>query len=245
MGLGQKLPGSTRERLRTRYDELWSDSIGRIRAGTIDLDLVLAARGADQRRGLSVMARPSAAVRQRVLEFLKEMRRLEPEQYYYLGSEFHVTVLSMFTATVNHRPFLAQKARYAAAVQSVLQHAPPVPIDFEGVTASAGGVMIQGFLRDDSLNELRDALRNELRNCGLGGELDQRYRLHTAHMTVVRFRAPLVNSGRFARALQRARQRPFGATVVKTCSMVEGDWYMSRPNTRIVQRYRLAGSSSR
>jgi hypothetical protein len=82
--------GGVLQRLRKRYDQLWSDALGRIRMGEIEVDPILKAGMPDQRRGLTVIARPSAAIRQRVAVFLRKLRTLEPAQYYYAASEFHL-----------------------------------------------------------------------------------------------------------------------------------------------------------
>jgi 2'-5' RNA ligase len=238
-GPSQVLKHGARDRLRTRYDRFWSEAIGRIRVGKVELDPVLAAREPDRRRGLTLIARPSLAVRQRVAAFLSELRRLEPDQYYYTASEFHVTVLSLFTATVDHEPFFAQREHYVSAVDSALRQAVPIRIEFEGVTASPGTVMIQGFFENHALNDLRDSLRGRLRLRGLAGGVDQRYRLESAHMTVVRFRAPLCESERFAIALEQARGRSFGTATVRSLRLVKNDWYMSRRATETLERYRL------
>ncbi len=230
---------ATRQMLRRCYDRLWWAGIARIRAGKVELDPVLQARVPDKRRGLSVMARPCRAVRQNVALFLKELGRLEPDQYYYTASELHITILSLFTATIEHRPFLAKRETYHSAVEAALNHIESLQIEFAGVTASAGTVMIQGFFETDALLALRDRLRTELRVRGLGAGLDQRYRLRTAHMTVVRFRTPLLDPTRFARALERARDRPFGATTVRSLSLVENDWYMSHGATKTLKSYRI------
>lgn len=228
-----------RGRLPALYDRLWSGAIGAIRAGKIKMDPVLMAGTPDERRGLTVVARPSPAVRGRVAGFLDELRRLEPDQYYYLRSELHLTVLSLFTATVEHGPFFELAGLYRAAVDSVVRRTGPLPIAFEGVTASPATVMIQGFVDEEALNGLRDALRQELRARGLGGGLDQRYRLESAHMTVARFRAPLRDSERFGLALTRARNRSFGASVIRNVSLVKNDWYLSHRATATLKRYRL------
>jgi len=237
------LRGCPRDRLRERYDRLWSATIGKIRTGSIELDPVLEARASDRRRGLTIIARPSPAIQQRVAVFLRELRCLEPNQYYYSASDFHLTVLSLFTATVNHAPFFAQRERYISSVDLALQKIGPIRIEFKGITASAGTVMIQGFLVNDELNDLREVLRNQLRVCQLAGGLDQRYRLKTAHMTVARFRAPLCDSERFATALERARQRSFGAMSIGSLSLVKNDWYMTRKVLETVKRYRLSVQS--
>jgi 2'-5' RNA ligase len=229
----------SRNRLRERYDRLWSASIEKIRTGNIELDPVLEARTPDRRRGLTVIARPAAAVQQRVAAFLRELRHLEPNQYYYPASEFHLTVLSLFTATVNHAPFLTQTESYVAAVDSALRKVGPFRIEFEGITTSPGAVVIQGFPANGALNDLREILREQLQVRQLAKGLDRRYRLETAHITVARFRVPLCDGKRLAAALERARRRPFGATNIGNLSLVKNDWYMTHQVLETVKRYRL------
>jgi 2'-5' RNA ligase len=231
--------------LRERYDRLWSATVGTIRAGKVETDPVLVTGMPDRRRGLTLVVRPSPHVRRSVATFLDQLREIEPEQHYYALSELHVTVLSLFTATVDHEPLLAQTGRYVSAVDSALRGVAPIRIGFAGVTATAGAIMIQGFFEDDTLNDVRDSLRRELRVRALAEGVDGRYRLETAHLTVARFRARLRDGPRLAAMLERARSRPFGATHIRNVSLVENDWYMTRRVTRTVKRYRLSAAASR
>jgi 2'-5' RNA ligase len=169
--------------------------------------------------------------------FVRELRRFEPDQYYYHASELHLTVLSLFTATVDCEPYFAQRDKYVAAVDSALKDIHPIQIRFQGITASPTTIMIQGFFETHDLNDLRNTLRRRLRLRGLGRGLDDRYRLQTAHMTVARFRAPLRHPERFANLLEQARQSPFGATTFRSFVLVENDWYMSRHMTVPLKRY--------
>lgn len=237
------VPSGDHRRLQAHYDRLWSGAIGRIRAGDIEADPVLAAGRPDRRRGLTVIARPGPEVRRRVAAFLGRLRAVEPNQHYYARMELHVTVLSLFTATVAPARFFARTGEYADVVDSVLEKAAPFRIEFVGVTVSPGAILIQGFC-DETLNRLRDALRGELRSRGLGEALDERYRLETAHLTVVRFQARLRESERFAAELERARAFPFGATDMNTLSLVRNDWYMTRQIQETVKCYRLGGPFS-
>ena len=116
-----------RQRLRACYDALWTASVDRIRSGRIEPDPILASGLPDRRRGLTVIAQPSSAVRRPVAAFLDRLRSLEPDQHYYLPAELHVTVLSLFTATAEPEPFLAQTGRFAAAVNVALHGVQTVP----------------------------------------------------------------------------------------------------------------------
>jgi 2'-5' RNA ligase len=218
---------------------MWSAAIKKIRAGKVDLDPVLAARVPDRRRGLTLMTRPSRDARKRVMKFLRELHRLESDQHYYAPTELHLTILSPFTTTVNHQPFFARLKKYISAVDAALRRAGPMRIEFRGVTASPGAILIQGFFADSALNDLRDDLRRELRARGLTRGLDMRYRLETAHMTVMRFRASLRDPKKFTAALARARHHSFGSTTIRNPALVRNDWYMSHQTVETVKRYRL------
>lgn len=229
-------------RLREHYGRLWSAAIGKIRAGKTETDASLAARTVDRRRGMTLIARPSANVRNKVLTFLRELRRLEPEQYYYVAADLHITILSLFTATLEHERFFVHADKYVSAVDAALRKVGPIQVEFTGVTASPGAIMLQGFFDDDTLNDLRDALRRQLRIRRLTQGLDVRYRLETAHMTMARFRAPLRNRETLASALERARRRAFGATSITNLSLVKNDWYMTHKTLETIKRYRLSAA---
>jgi 2'-5' RNA ligase len=225
--------------LQNRYDEMWSSSIGNIRTGKVELDPVLSRGLVDHRRGMTLIARPSAMVRERVGALLRELRRLEPYQYYYTPSDLHITMLSLFTATVAPEPFFARTERYVSAADAALRIAGPILIEFAGLTVSPGAILVQGFIEDEALNDIRDNLRRELRVRGLAKSLDGRYRLETAHMTVVRFRAALRDGTKLAAALERLRSRQFGTTNIRNLSLTKNDWYMTRQVLETVKRYRL------
>jgi 2'-5' RNA ligase len=205
---------------------------------------LLAEGSPDQRRGLTVIAQPSTNVRRHVNAFLDRLRQIEPDQHYYAPTEFHITVLSLFTATEEHERFFAHAGDYKAAVATALNRTAPLQIEFVGVTASPAAIMIQGFFDTEALNEARDALREELRLRGLTEGVDGRYRLETAHMTVARFRAPLRDSQRFLAALEESRLLPLGMTRVQSVKLVKNDWFMTHRVLEVVERYALPSTHS-
>jgi len=164
---------------------------------------------------------------------------LEPDQYYYASSDFHLTVLSLFTATADPEPFVARTGQYVSALDAALRAVPPINIEFAGITASLAAILIQGFPESGALNDLRDKLRQELRLRGVTEGLDGRHRLETAHLTVVRFKSPLRNGEKLAAALEDYRQDPFGTTNIRQLFLVKNDWYMSHRTLQTVKRYRL------
>lgn len=214
-----------RDALTTHYDGLWEHAAPLVRTGGATADHWLSRPIEDARRGITLLARPAEEVIAPLSSFLQQLRHIEPEQRYQPSSDLHHTVLSLFTATADYRPYMARLADYHEAVSEVAAGTAPFVLDIRGVTLTPGAVLAQGFPRDDTLATLRDKLRSALRARGLGGALDQRYRLVTPHMTLVRFAAPLREPERFVAALAAARQTTFGATSVARLELVLGDWF--------------------
>ncbi|AXA92106.1 2'-5' RNA ligase family protein [Massilia sp. YMA4] len=225
--------------LQERYDMMWQQAAPALACGDVVCDAQLAA-GDDPRRGLTLIARPARALAASFDAMLDTLSAIDPHQYRHPAADMHLTVLSLFTATVDHGPELARADQYRAAVAAAVQGTPPFTIDFTGVSASRGAVVAQGFPRDDTLELLRERLRGELRARGLDGSLDGRYKLVTAHSTLLRFVRPLAEPERFTQALQRLRSEPLGSMHVTALELVRNDWYMSSATLACLERYRLA-----
>jgi 2'-5' RNA ligase len=87
-------------------------------------------------------------------------------------------------------------------------------------------------------------LRDALRARGLDGTLDQRYRLVTAHSTLLRFVAPPVEPARLAAALAAVRNVPLGPMPVDSVQLVINDWYMSSAAVEPVATFALGGGAA-
>jgi 2'-5' RNA ligase len=226
--------------LSERYEHLWKSALPAIRSGAIEIDATLANRIPDRRRGFTLIARPDPQTRERVLNFLDTLRVIEPEQYYYSPVSLHVTVLSLFTATEAHERFSQRRKEYESAIQSVVTGTRSFPIQFCGITASPGAVMIQGFPGGDVLEQVRERLRACLQNRDLADGLDTRYRLVTAHMTALRFRERLRDSSQFAQRMEEFRGTAFGASQIELLTLVKNDWYLSPQSLELLADYPLA-----
>lgn len=99
--------------------------------------------------------------------------------------------------------------------------------------------MVQGFPHDTTLNHVRDCLRTALVSRGLHHSLDQRYRLLTAHSTLLRFTSPLQAPEQFCSALAGFRSEFFGASAIASLDLVINDWYMSSETLTKIEAYQL------
>jgi 2'-5' RNA ligase len=224
--------------LRAHYDAMWDRAWPDVSRGDVECDSHLA-DGLDPRRGLTLIARPDAALADRFEAVQDALLGADPQQYRQPLPDLHMTVLSLFTVTDDYAPHLARRADYAAAARTALEDLPAFDIDFEGITISRGAVLVKGFPRDGTLERLRARLRDALRTRGLAGTLDQRYRLVTAHSTVLRFIAPPGDPARLAEALAALRDMPLGTMRVHSLQLVINDWYMSSAAVEPVATFTL------
>jgi 2'-5' RNA ligase len=222
------------------YEKLWNDVASAFERDELQIDPHLSDKTNDLRRGVTIVLRPAPSVRGRVKVCLDRLAMVCPEQYFYRPEELHVTVLSIISGTEFWRREIRQLASYRALISDVLSRRHSFKISFQGVTASPGGVIIQGFPVGDGLAEIRDELREAFVRNGFGSILDRRYKIGTAHLTVMRFRKPGADWKRLASLLEESRQTDFGETEVNGLQLIWGDWYASAGIVRTLEEYRLS-----
>ena len=222
------------------YDAMWQKARPLLAQNAPEIDACRARNLPDARRGLTLAARLKPDVAHSIMEFVGKLHSVEPQQYYYRFEQFHVTMLSLFTATTEYRPYFDREAEYRAAVHAACSHASQFTIAFHGITASPGAIVVQGFPQSDALARLRDELRAGLGQAGLGAGLDQRYRLRTAHVSIARFAAPLHQPTELISLLDAYREFSFGASVVDRLELIAHDWYATPENLKVLETYSLA-----
>ncbi len=222
------------------YDRLWEEAQAAFRQDAVQIDPYLDDPATDRRRGLCLVAWPAAETVAEFARFAARLQALEPEQYYYKPSEYHVTVLTLINAYAAFDLDTVPLDRYRTALEDVFRCQPAFTVHFHGITASPAAVMIQGYAAGDALNRQRDAIRDALSRAGLGAALDQRYRITTAHSTCMRFRAPLRGPQALYELLAGARRQDFGASAISRVDLVSHDWTMTQDRARLLASYPLA-----
>ncbi|MFT3740028.1 MAG: mutarotase [Breznakibacter sp.] len=226
--------------LRTHYDALYQNAVQKIESNGYSLDDLIDSPD-DQRRGITLLIRPKEKVRLRIRQFLNELRLIEPKQYYQPDPDIHVTVLSIISC---HPGFELQNicvSDYIDLIGQTIKAASPFKIRFNGVTASPSCIMVQGFPTGNTLNDVRDRLRDCFNQSGLQQSIDSRYSIQTAHMTVVRFREPLVRINEFLKVVERYRNFDFGTLSIDSIELVYNDWYQRNELVKELHRFKLAG----
>ncbi len=221
------------------YEQLWAEALAAFARGHIQLDSHLSDKTADLRRGISIALRPTPAVLAQIKPFTDQLAAICPGQYFYRPEELHITVISFISGTVHWRSEMRHLAAYRTIARDVLRRQRPLTIQFRGVTASPAAVMIQGFVKHDALNQLRSDLREAFVKNGFPTTLDRRYKITTAHITVMRFQKPGADLKTLVPFLKAHRETDFGGMTATRLQLVWGDWYASHNIVRTLEKYHL------
>jgi len=221
------------------YGQLWRKTVALLKSGGLRIDPLLRNKSGDLRRGVTLVARPDAGVRKQAAAFVRKAAVICPNQHFYQPAELHMTVLAIIPGSESWRTQIHRLSAYRTVLDRVLKGRRTFSVKFQGVTASPDAVMIQGFPVDSALAQLREELRAAFRQHGLGENLDRRYKIATAHLTVIRFFKPKADWQRLLAFLQAHRETDFGETRFQSLQLIWSDWYASVGIARVLQEYPL------
>ncbi len=224
--------------LTAQYDAMRTAALHQLAQGTAELDPHLRAAH-DGRRGITLLARPPAAIAEIIGSVLADFQIVEPNQYYYPAADLHFTILSLISCYEGFSLAAIDPAAYRAVVGDVLQRTRPFGLTLAGLTASPAGILVQGFPQGSGLAELRTNLRTAFRASGLAQSIDQRYRLETAHLTVARFCTKILDSNLLISLLLKHQHCFIGSFEVSSLELVFNDWYQRAANTTVLEQYSL------
>lgn len=222
------------------YAEIEKAGYDKRRAGHVEIDPFLSGAEIDRRLGLTLTAFPPSPVTDRLSACLADVKRLCPQQYIYPAKDLHLTILSLISGTSDHTALQENLPDYIETVTTALVGTGSFDIAFRGITASAGAIILKGYVADDRLNVLRQTLRGALKQKGLDHYLDRRYRAVTAHMTLARFRDSHLLLEKLPVLLQRWSDHLFGQWRVDRLDLLTADWYMRAASRVPHRRYLLA-----
>lgn len=223
---------------KAHYDKLYAAAISQIATGNCQIDFQIDSN-TDNRFGITLLIRPSIAIKNKIQEFLNELKELEPKQYYYPNTDIHITVMSIISCYENFDLTQIKLSEYVALIQKSLITYTKIKIQFKGVTASPSCLMIQGFMNNENLNTMRNELRFKFKNSTLEQSIDARYAIQTAHSTVVRFKEELQHKTEFLKVVEKYRHTDFGTFNVDKVELVYNDWYQKKKHVKVLHEFEL------
>lgn len=224
--------------LKAHYKNLYDTSMAKIADNNYVVDGLIDSNQ-DQRFGITLLLRPSEEIKNNIQQFLSPLKRIEPKQYYYDNSDIHITVLSIISCYNGFQINDININDYIKIIEKSLAKKPNLEITLQGLTASPSCIMLQGFTNNDTLNAMRDNLRENFKNSALQQSIDQRYAIQTAHSTVVRFRNKLTNKTEFIKFIETHKNNTFGTFKVKNLELVYNDWYQRKQYVKTLATFNL------
>lgn len=210
--------------LKEHYSELYKESVKKISIGKYEIDNLIDSKS-DKRFGITLLVRPSSEVKAKIEKLTLELKKAEPNQYYYPNSDIHITVMSIISCYDGFNIENIELSKYIELIKKCLPNKKNIEINFKGLTASNSCIMLQGFMNNNVLNEIRDNLRFEFKKSELEQSLDKRYSIQTAHSTIVRFRNHLNEKENFLKIIDKYADFDFGTFEIKKIELVYNDWY--------------------
>ena len=224
--------------LTQHYNQLYKKSSETILAGSYKLDSQLN-NESDSRFGITLLIRPNDEIKANIQHFINELKEVEPEQYFYPDSDIHITVMSIISCSTEFNLNQISPNEYIEVICRSLVDVNKIKIHYKGVTASPSAIMIQGFPSDETLNNLRNKLRENFKNSGLQQSIDSRYSISTAHSTIMRFQEKLHDPKKLIKIAEIFRDYDFGEFDVKSIELVYNDWYQRKSTTRVLGDFGL------
>ncbi|TDW48907.1 hypothetical protein EV144_103427 [Flavobacterium sp. 270] len=224
--------------LTEHYDQLYKKASEAILTSKYTLDTEIN-NTSDSRYGITLLIRPSEQIKANIQLFLEELREVEPAQYYYPDSDIHITVMSIISCYDGFNLNQISPNDYIQTICRSLIDLNKIKIDFKGITASPSAIMIQGFPTDESLDKLRNKVRENFKNSDLQQSIDSRYTIATAHSTVMRFQEKLQNPEKLMQVVSKFRDYDFGEFTVENLELVYNDWYQRKENTKVLGEFQL------
>ncbi len=112
-------------------------------------------------------------------------------------------------------------------------------VALRGIISSDDSILMKGYPQDGGLQNLRDELRRLIRGTRFATELDRRYPIRTAHMTVARYERTPGSIEPLATALAELRDVVAGEQSIDEVHLVDNDWYMRTGTLRRIASYTL------
>lgn len=224
--------------LKDHYNKLFLETKQLVLTDNFEIDNLIDYKN-DNRYGVTLLIIPSAEVKENIQQFLTELKKVEPNQYYYRDSDIHITIMSIISCYDGFSLKNVNIEDYIKVIKKSIENIKVFTINFNGITASKSAIMLQGFPSNNSLNIIRDNLRHNFNLTVLEKTIDKRYPIKTAHSTVVRFKEKVKNINEFLEIIEKYRNSFFGEFEVNDTVFVSNDWYLKTEKLKFIDKFKL------
>ena len=207
--------------LEQHYDRILSVNRTKILSGGAGDDYLKNVRN-DNRMSLVVLIRITPEISGKIVSCIEEIRKIEPELYFYPAGDFHITVMDILKGEEG-RNIPENVEEYIDCIRKSSAKISPFPIEFKGLTASDNAVMVKGYYQEELL-WFREDLRESFAQRGL--KLEERYKTISSHVTISRLPERYQNAEALLNYIKQPRA--FGTMNVHSMEVSFHNWYDTR-----------------
>ena len=207
--------------LDNHYDSILAANKEKILAGGMG-DALLEKAPTDSRMSLVVLIRISSDVAEKINSCIDDLKRIEPNLYYYPAKDFHITVMDVLKGEEG-REIPPNITEYIRCIEECSKGITPFKIEFDGLTASDNAILVRGYY-DEQLMVFRIKLRDMLKQKGLS--LEERYKTISSHVTIARLHRKYQNPEKLLDYIEKPRS--FGTMTVSNMEISFHNWYDTR-----------------
>ncbi|NHE58895.1 2'-5' RNA ligase family protein [Cyclobacterium plantarum] len=224
--------------LQSHYSQLHEEALKHIAREGFSYDTALE-DPKDNRRGLTLLLRPDEELKASFGRFITAVKTTDPDQYFYPPADIHVTIMPIISCYPGFNKESLDLSGYISLIRKALKPVRKMQIRFEGVMASPSCLLIRGFPVNSELEHCRENLRAAFATTHLEQSLDKRYKLITAHSTVIRFRQKVNQPEKILDILEQFKDCFFGEQVFDQVEFVFNDWYQRNEMVKTLQSFPL------
>ncbi|UOB17647.1 2'-5' RNA ligase family protein [Abyssalbus ytuae] len=226
------------EEINIHYENLWQESIEKFRHHKFEFDPLIDSEK-DMRRGITLLARPDKEIKRNIASFINEFKSIDPHQYFYPVSDIHITIMSVISCYEGFKMNTIDISKYIEIINKSIKGLNSEQITFNGLTASSSCIMLKGFPLQNNLNKIRNNLRENFKKSNLESSIDHRYKIKTAHSTIIRFKEVVKHPDQLIGFLEKNKDVPFGSFKIKSLELVYNDWYQKAGITKLLHTFKF------
>lgn len=224
--------------LKKHYRELHQNALRKVQNNGFSFDPELE-NEQDSRRGLTLLLRPDQAMKNAFRTFIEAVAAVEPGHYFYPASDIHITILPIISCIPALTLEQLDIHKYIDVIEGAMEGIGKIGVRFDGVFASPSCVMVSGYMMDGNLENLRENIRRAFSGVPLQQSLDRRYKLVTAHSTLVRFSQPVKHPDKILSILNTFLDHHFGEAQFSEVEFVFNDWYQRERHVECLKKFKL------
>ncbi|MBN1569937.1 MAG: TIR domain-containing protein [Acidobacteria bacterium] len=230
--------GNCTNATKVKFDEIRQKARPHLQENDPEIDPNLLDLTNDTRRGISLVIRPSEDVKSLLGEVQARLRKIAPSQHHYLPGDLHTTVLSLITAKEEFHLDYKFVTCCIESLSVTFQNQQPFRIHYHGLSSTRDCILVNGYYRDGTLDQIREEARKQAIIQGLTDKMEQRLWNESAHLTCVRF-CCRDHALELSQEVDKCRELELGISPVTEIQLVLNDWYMSIDKVHVLHTFHL------